>query len=221
MSPQFDFCWCVKRLEAVCDAVVRKGGKCSHFSISEPATIDSIQSVEKQIGFRLPSNLRWFVESCSADICIYWYLNESREQLPQSIRGVFSGGFEFSLAELANMYRGQLSMAREGFPDTTSPFDNLWHSTLCFSPVPNGDLLAVQRLPDVSDSIVYLSHEGDDEHGWQMGTSFLDSFMRWCAIGCVGPESWQWTLFCAASRGCIEPSGPNSRTWLQWLQDHN
>ncbi len=221
MSPPFDFAWCVKRLKAVCAAVERKGGECSHFSISAPATIGSICAVEQQLGFPLPSNLRWFAENCSAGFCVYWDLNDSREKLPPNLRGVSSGGLEFSLRELPRMYSGQISMAREAFPDTNSPFDRLWHYTLCFSPVPNGDLLAIQRQPEGSDSIVYLSHEGDDEHGWQMGTSFLDSFMRWCAIGCVGPESWQWSLFCASSRGNIDPSGLISRAWLQWLHEGN
>jgi hypothetical protein len=104
-------------------------------------------------------------------------------------------------------------MGRAGLPDPDDPYDRVWHGKYPLLRVPNGDLVAV----DADGQVVYLSHDDGEGHGYVLGQDVFDFLERWTALGCPGPEDWQWLPFTSGSDQGLDPEGENGRSWRAWF----
>lgn len=84
------------------------------------------------------------------------------------------------------------------FPNANDPYDVVWHNKAAFYDVGNGDYLAFDLAEAQHGSVVYLSHDDGQGHGYVLAADFADLLERWVPIACTGGEDWQWLPFTAA-----------------------
>ena len=83
--------------------------------------------------------------------------------------------------------------------------------------VPNGDMIAIDRRSPDDESVIYLSHDDGQGHGFVLGRDFADFIDRWTMLGCPGPEDWEWLQFCSSSMSGLEPDGEAGSAWREWF----
>ena len=212
------------------DAVELKGVLASHTAIlrkrgvdvddavvDPPATASEIAEVEALVGLPLPPSFRQTLEVMSRGMRWSWSQPHEAERFPEPFDEIFCGSLEWSIDTLAHAHRGYLGWVENCFPDPHDPYDVVWHNKLGFASVPNGDVLAVDLAPDLLGSIVYLSHDDGEGHGYRMARSLADLVDRWLPLACPGPEDWQWLPFVPYDTGPIDPACRNATAWRSLL----
>ena len=66
---------------------------------------------------------------------------------------------------------------------------------MSFQQVGNGDYIAIELEPENYGKVVYLSHDGSENHGLYIADNFKEFLMNYAAVGCTGGEDWQWESF--------------------------
>lgn len=205
----------VSRWEASLKACELKGGETRDLFISDPAPEADIRSVESIIGFNLPVDFRKVLLEFSSAVRFSWFLPDEAE-LPEEFREIFGGGCSWNLARLVEVEERRRSWVRECFPNANDPYDLVWHNKLAFLEVGNGDLLALD-LNLLNSSVVYLSHDDGEGHGYRLGDNFIDFIERWSLLGCPGAEDWQMLPFISSSTSGLQPHGENAIKWRDWF----
>jgi len=162
--------------------------------IGNPARIEEIENVEKQIDRIIPGDLKeLFLLSRHVE-----FSYQFDETLSEEFRQNFGGEIYWNLDTLAQQYADfQLWIEALLDPkyndlDTIETGKKLWQNKLPIVNVPNGDIIAIGSNPS---EVIYFSHEGDSMHGKIIGNSlwsFLDFYSR---IGFTGSEDWQLEPF--------------------------
>jgi len=67
--------------------------------------------------------------------------------------------------------------------------------------------------------VIYLSHDGSDNHGMKVGNNFIDFITRWSNIGCPGTEDWQIEPFYNYNNKQIDLTGERVSAWKKWLEN--
>lgn len=202
--------------EAATAACTKMGGEVRPPEIEPPATEAEVAEVERALGRPLPAAFRTVLTTFSRKVSFYWYLPDEA-RLPEHLEGIFSGGCEWDLTRLAFYEEQRRSWASSCFPKPDEPYDQVWYNKLPFYPVPNGDFLAVDLAAADRFPVVYLSHDGGEGHGYELGADFVDFVDRWSRIGCPGAEDWQWLPFTSDARSLIDPDCANARQWREWF----
>ena len=205
-----------KRAETALDACRRLGGEADPLTIKPPATPDEINKVEKELGLELPGSFRRVLLEFASAFEVSWFLPDGKEP-PDPVSGIFSGCLSWDLKKLAELEEGRQSWVRECFPNPEDEYDRVWHHKLAIQEVGNGDLIALDLAADGEAPLVYLSHDGDESHGYVLGPSFEEAIDRWTRVGCAGAEDWQWLPFVSSPTSGIEPDCDAAKKWREWF----
>lgn len=194
----------------------RIGGEIRKLKIKPKATDAEVLSVENKLGFRLPEDFRQILTEFSSSIEFNWYLPDIK--LPDGLREIGSGECFWDLNRLIDFEAGRKGWIESCLEDFDEEYDlDVWNNKLVFLYVCNGDQIALDlnKLPGAP--VVYLSHEGDEFHGYILGNSFTDFMERWSLLGCVGSEGWQMLQFMSSPTSGLEPHSEKAQMWREWL----
>ena len=75
---------------------------------------------------------------------------------------------------------------------------------MSFFQVGNGDYIAIELEPENYGKVVYLSHDGSENHGLYIADNFKEFLMNYAAVGCTGSDIINGSLFYTKGKG-IDP----------------
>jgi len=136
--------------------------------------------------------------------------------LPDELAEISSGELLFGLDLLLGYEESRKSWVEDVYPDYNNKYDGVWHNKMSFQQVGNGDYIAIELEPENYGKVVYLSHDGSENHGLYIADNFKEFLMNYAAVGCTGGEDWQWEPFYTKGKG-IDPTSKNAKTWYKVL----
>ncbi len=164
------------------------------------------------MGFLLPPSFRRVLLGISSHVEFCWFAPDKLE-FPEPFASNFSGNLHWSLQQILQFESNKASWIEECFSNQDDPYDAVWWNKLAFYEVGNGDVLAIDLKSESYEQIVYLSHDGSEEHGYVLAQNFEDLLVRWAPLGCVGGEDWQWLPFTNNRTSLLDPDCENAHKW--------
>ena len=220
MAIPFNFELFKKRLNLFLEKIEDLGGETDPLTIEKPATEEEIKVVEAQLGYTLPSHFREVLLENTAHLDFYWDINDIMDEgdisLPDKLVEIFRGQLLFGLDLLLDYEDDRKGWVKEVYPDYNNEYDRVWHNKMSFHQVGNGDYIAIELEPENYGKVVYLSHDGSENHGLYIADNFKEFLMNYAAVGCTGGEDWQWEPFYSKSKG-IDPTCENAQAWHKVL----
>ena len=220
MAIPFNFELFKKRLNLFLEKIEDLGGETDPLTIEKPATEEEIKAVEAQLGYTLPSHFREVLLENTAHLYFYWDINDIMDEgdisLPDKLVEIFRGQLLFGLDLLLDYEDDRKGWVKEVYPDYNNEYDRVWHNKMSFHQVGNGDYIAIELEPENYGKVVYLSHDGSENHGLYIADNFKEFLMNYAAVGCTGGEDWQWEPFYSKSKG-IDPTCENAQAWHKVL----
>ena len=221
MKIPFNFELFKKRLNLFLEKIEDLGGEVEPLTIEKPATEDEIKAVEAKLGYTLPSHFREVLLENTAHLDFYWDINDITDEgdisLPDKLVEIFRGQLLFGLDLLLDYEDDRKGWVKEVYPDYNNEYDRVWHNKMSFHQVGNGDYIAIELEPENYGKVVYLSHDGSENHGLYIADNFKEFLMNYAAVGCTGGEDWQWEPFYTAGKG-IDPISENAQAWYKVLR---
>ncbi|MFC2634960.1 MAG: SMI1/KNR4 family protein, partial [Capnocytophaga granulosa] len=209
-----------KFLNLFLEKIETLGGNIDPLTIGEPATEEEIKAVEEQLGYILPSYFREVLLENTAHLDFYWDINDITDEgdisLPDKLVEIFRGQLLFGLDLLLDYEDDRKGWVKEVYPDYNNEYDRVWHNKMSFHQVGNGDYIAIELELENYGKVVYLSHDGSENHGLYIASNFKEFLMNYAAIGCIGGEDWQWEPFYTKGKG-IDPTSENAQAWYKVL----
>ena len=220
MTTTFNFELFKKRLNLFLEKIEDLGGETDPLTIEKPATEDEIKAVETKLGYTMPPHFREVLLENTAHLDFYWDINDITDEgdisLPDKLVEIFRGQLLFGLDLLLDYEDDRKGWVKEVYPDYNNEYDRVWHNKMSFHQVGNGDYIAIELEPENYGKVVYLSHDGSENHGLYIASNFKEFLMNYAAIGCIGGEDWQWEPFYTKGKG-IDPTSKNAKTWYKVL----
>ena len=220
MTSTFNFELFKKRLNLFLEKIEDLGGEVEPLTIEKPATEEEIKAVEAKLGYTLPPHFREVLLENTAHLDFYWsiyeFLEKNEDFLPEGLVEIFRGQLLFGLDLLLDYEDDRKGWVKEVYPDYNNEYDRVWHNKMSFHQVGNGDYIAIELEPENYGKVVYLSHDGSENHGLYIASNFKEFLMNYAAIGCIGGEDWQWEPFYTAGKG-IDPTSENAQAWYKVL----
>ena len=220
MISTFDFELFKNRLNLFLEKIEDLGGEVEPLTIEKPATEDEIKAIEAQLGYTLPPHFREVLLENTAHLDFYWDINDITDEgdisLPDKLVEIFRGQLLFGLDLLLDYEDDRKGWVKEVYPDYNNEYDRVWHNKMSFHQVGNGDYIAIQLEPENYGKVVYLSHDGSENHGLYIADNFKEFLMNYAAIGCTGGEDWQWEPFYTKGKG-LDPTCENAQAWYKVL----
>ena len=220
MKTTFNFELFKKRLNLFLEKIEDLGGEIEPLTIEKPATEDKIKAVEAKLGYTLPSHFREVLLGNTAHLDFYWDINDIMDEgdisLPDKLVEIFRGQLLFGLDLLLDYEDDRKGWVKEVYPDYNNEYDRVWHNKMSFHQVGNGDYIAIELEPENYGKVVYLSHDGSENHGLYIADNFKEFLMNYAAIGCTGGEDWQWEPFYTKGKG-LDPTCENAQAWYKVL----
>ena len=220
MNISFNFELFKKRLNLFLSKIEALGGEVEPLAIEKPATEEEVKAIEVQLGYTLPRHFREVLLENTAHLEFYWDINditdEDEDFLPDEICGIFAGKLRFGLDLLLLYEEYRAGWQKDVFPNYQDEYDRVWHNKMCFQKVFNGDYIAIELEPENYGKVVYLSHDGSENHGLYIADNFKEFLMNYAAVGCTGGEDWQWEPFYTKGKG-LDPTCENAQAWYKVL----
>ena len=220
MTSTFNFELFKKRLNLFLEKIEDLGGEVEPLTIERPATEEEIKAVEAKLGYTLPPHFREVLLENTAHLDFYWsiyeFLEKNEDFLPEGLVEIFRGQLLFGLDLLLDYEDDRKGWVKEVYPDYNNEYDRVWHNKMSFHQVGNGDYIAIELEPENYGKVVYLSHDGSENHGLYIASNFKEFLMNYAAIGCIGGEDWQWEPFYTKGKG-IDPTSENAQAWYKVL----
>ena len=220
MKTTFNFELFKKRLNLFLEKIEDLGGEIEPLTIEKPAIEDEIKAIEAQLGYTLPPHFREVLLENTAHLDFYWDINDITDEgdisLPDKLVEIFRGQLLFGLDLLLDYEDDRKGWVKEVYPDYNNEYDRVWHNKMSFHQVGNGDYIAIELEPENYGKVVYLSHDGSENHGLYIASNFKEFLMNYAAIGCIGGEDWQWEPFYTKGKG-IDPTSENAQAWYKVL----
>ena len=220
MITTFNFELFKKRLNLFLEKIEDLGGEVEPLTIERPATEEEIKAVEAKLGYTLPPHFREVLLENTAHLDFYWsiyeFLEKNEDFLPEGLVEIFRGQLLFGLDLLLDYEDDRKGWVKEVYPDYNNEYDRVWHNKMSFHQVGNGDYIAIELEPENYGKVVYLSHDGSENHGLYIASNFKEFLMNYAAIGCIGGEDWQWEPFYTKGKG-IDPTSENAQAWYKVL----
>ena len=195
MTTTFNFELFKKRLNLFLEKIEDLGGETDPLTIEKPATEEEIKAVEAKLGYTLPPHFREVLLENTAHLEFYWSIYTDEDEDYEEDRQDWEG---------------------EAYPNSDKEYDHIWHNKMSFFQVGNGDYIAIELEPENYGKVVYLSHDGSENHGLYIADNFKEFLMNYAAVGCTGGEDWQWEPFYTEGKG-IDPTSKNAKTWYKAL----
>jgi SMI1 / KNR4 family protein len=220
MTSTFNFELFRKRLNLFLEKIEDLGGNIDPLTIGEPAAEEEIKAVEAQLGYTLSLHFREVLLENTAHLDFYWDINDITDEgdisLPDKLVEIFRGQLLFGLDLLLDYEEDRKGWVKEVYPDYNKEYDRVWHNKMSFHQVGNGDYIAIELEPENYGKVVYLSHDGSENHGLYIASNFKEFLMNYAAIGCIGGEDWLWEPFYTVGKG-IDPTSDNAQAWYKVL----
>ena len=220
MRTPFNFELFKKRLDLFLEKIEDLGGEVEPLTIEKPATEDEIKAVEAKLGYTLPPHFREVLLENTTHLEFGWdiddIIDEEDISLPDKLAEIFRGKLLFGLDLLLDYEEDRQDWEGEVYPNSDKEYDRVWHNKMSFFQVGNGDYIAIELEPENYGKVVYLSHDGSENHGLYIADNFKEFLMNYAAVGCTGGEDWQWEPFYTAGKG-IDPSSENALAWYKLL----
>ena len=220
MITPFNFELFKKRLKLFLEKIEDLGGEVEPLTIEKPATEDEIKAVEAKLGYTLPPHFREVLLENTAHLEFGWdiddIIDEEDISLPDKLAEIFRGKLLFGLDLLLDYEEDRQDWEGEAYPNSDKEYDRVWHNKMSFFQVGNGDYIAIELEPENYGKVVYLSHDGSENHGLYIADNFKEFLMNYAAVGCTGGEDWQWEPFYTKGKG-IDPTSKNAKTWYKVL----
>ena len=220
MTSTFNFELFKKRLNLFLEKIEDLGGEVEPLTIEKPATEDEIKAVEAKLGYTLPPHFREVLLENTAHLEFGWdiddIIDEEDISLPDKLAEIFRGKLLFGLDLLLDYEQDRQDWEGEVYPNSDKEYDRVWHNKMSFFQVGNGDYIAIELEPENYGKVVYLSHDGSENHGLYIADNFKEFLMNYAAVGCTGGDDWQWESFYSKSKG-IDPTSKNAKTWYKVL----
>ena len=220
MKTTFNFELFKKRLNLFLEKIEDLGGEVEPLTIEKPATEEEIKAVEAKLGYTLPPHFREVLLENTAHLDFYWDINDITDEgnisLPDKLVEIFRGQLLFGLDLLLDYEDDRKGWEEDVYPDYNNEYDRVWHNKMSFHQVGNGDYIAIELEPENYGKVVYLSHDGSENHGLYIADNFKEFLMNYAAIGCIGGEDWQWEPFYTKGKG-LDPTCENAQAWYKVL----
>ena len=220
MRTPFNFELFKKRLNLFLEKIEDLGGEVEPLTIEKPATEEEIKAVEAKLGYTLPPHFREVLLENTAHLEFGWdiddIIDEEDISLPDKLAEIFRGKLLFGLDLLLDYEQDRQDWEGEVYPNSDKEYDRVWHNKMSFFQVGNGDYIAIELEPENYGKVVYLSHDGSENHGLYIADNFKEFLMNYAAVGCTGGEDWQWEPFYTKGKG-IDPTSKNAKTWYKVL----
>ena len=220
MTTLFNFELFKKRLNLFLEKIEDLGGEVEPLTIEKPATEDEIKVVEAKLGYTLPPHFREVLLENTAHLEFGWdiddIIDDEEISLPDKLAEIFRGKLLFGLDLLLDYEEDRQDWEGEVYPNSDKEYDRVWHNKMSFFQVGNGDYIAIELEPENYGKVVYLSHDGSENHGLYIADNFKEFLMNYAAIGCTGSDDWQWEPFYTKGKG-IDPTSKNAKTWYKVL----
>ena len=220
MNMPFNFELFKKRLNLFLEKIEDLGGETDPLMIEKPATEEEIKAVEEQLGYILPPHFREVLLENTAHLEFGWdiddIIDEEDISLPDKLAEIFRGKLLFGLDLLLDYEEDRQDWEGEVYPNSDKEYDRVWHNKMSFFQVGNGDYIAIELEPENYGKVVYLSHDGSENHGLYIADNFKEFLMNYAAVGCTGADDWQWEPFYSKGKG-IDPTSKNAKTWYKVL----
>ena len=220
MAIPFNFGLFKKRLNLFLEKIEDLGGETDPLTIEKPATEEEIKAVEAKLGYTLPPHFREVLLENTTHLEFGWdiddIIDEEDISLPDKLAEIFRGKLLFGLDLLLDYEEDRQDWEGEVYPNSDKEYDRVWHNKMSFQQVGNGDYIAIELEPENYGKVVYLSHDGSENHGLYIANNFKEFLMNYAAVGCTGGEDWQWEPFYTAGKG-IDPSSENALAWYKLL----
>ena len=220
MITTFNFELFKKRLNLFLEKIEDLGGEVEPLTIEKPATEDEIKAVEAKLGYTMPPHFREVLLENTAHLEFGWdiddIIDEEDISLPDKLVEIFRGKLLFGLDLLLDYEEDRQDWEGEAYPNSDKEYDRVWHNKMSFFQVGNGDYIAIELEPENYGKVVYLSHDGSENHGLYIADNFKEFLMNYAAVGCTGGEDWQWEPFYTKGKG-IDPTSKNAKTWYKVL----
>ena len=220
MRTPFNFELFKKRLDLFLEKIEDLGGEVEPLTIEKPATEEEVKAVEVKLGYTLPPHFREVLLENTAHLEFWWdiddIIDEEDISLPDKLAEIFRGKLLFGLDLLLDYEEDRQDWEGEAYPNSDKEYNRVWHNKMSFFQVGNGDYIAIELEPENYGKVVYLSHDGSENHGLYIADNFKEFLMNYAAVGCTGGEDWQWEPFYTAGKG-IDPTSKNAKTWYKVL----
>ena len=220
MRTPFNFELFKKRLDLFLEKIEDLGGEVEPLTIEKPATEEEVKAVEAKLGYTLPAHFREVLLENTAHLEFWWdiddIIDEEDISLPDKLAEIFRGKLLFGLDLLLDYEEDRQDWEGEAYPNSDKEYDRVWHNKMSFFQVGNGDYIAIELEPENYGKVVYLSHDGSENHGLYIADNFKEFLMNYAAVGCTGGEDWQWEPFYTKGKG-IDPTSKNAKTWYKVL----
>ena len=220
MTSTFNFELFKKRLNLFLEKIEDLGGETDPLTIEKPATEEEIKAVEAKLGYTLPPHFREVLLENTAHLEFGWdiddIIDEEDISLPDRLVEIFRGKLLFGLDLLLDYEEDRQDWEGEAYPNSDKEYDRVWHNKMSFFQVGNGDYIAIELEPENYGKVVYLSHDGSENHGLYIADNFKEFLMNYAAVGCTGGEDWQWEPFYTKGKG-IDPTSKNAQAWYKLL----
>ena len=220
MKILFNFELFKKRLDLFLEKIEDLGGEVEPLTIEKPTTEEEIKAVEEQLGYTLPPHFREVLLENTAHLEFWWdiddIIDEEDISLPDKLAEIFRGKLLFGLDLLLDYEEDRQDWEGDAYPNSDKEYDRVWHNKMSFFQVGNGDYIAIELEPENYGKVVYLSHDGSENHGLYIADNFKEFLMNYAAVGCTGGEDWQWEPFYTKGKG-IDPTSKNAKTWYKVL----
>ena len=220
MTTTFNFELFKKRLNLFLEKIEDLGGEVEPLTIEKSATEEEIKAVEAKLGYTLPPHFREVLLENTAHLEFGWdiddIIDEEDISLPDKLAEIFRGKLLFGLDLLLDYEEDRQDWEGEAYPNSDKEYDRVWHNKMSFFQVGNGDYIAIELEPENYGKVVYLSHDGSENHGLYIADNFKEFLMNYAAVGCTGGEDWQWEPFYTKGKG-IDPTSKNAKTWYKVL----
>ena len=220
MNIPFNFELFKKRLNLFLEKIEDLGGEVEPLTIEKSATEEEIKAVEAKLGYTLPPHFREVLLENTAHLEFGWdiddIIDEEDISLPDKLAEIFRGKLLFGLDLLLDYEEDRQDWEGDAYPNSDKEYDRVWHNKMSFFQVGNGDYIAIELEPENYGKVVYLSHDGSENHGLYIADNFKEFLMNYAAVGCTGGEDWQWEPFYTKGKG-IDPTSKNAKTWYKVL----
>ena len=220
MTTTFNFELFKKCLNLFLEKIEDLGGEVEPLTIEKPAKEEEVKAVEAKLGYTVPPHFREVLLENTAHLEFWWdiddIIDEEDISLPDKLAEIFRGKLLFGLDLLLDYEEDRQDWEGDAYPNSDKEYDRVWHNKMSFFQVGNGDYIAIELEPENYGKVVYLSHDGSENHGLYIADNFKEFLMNYAAVGCTGGEDWQWEPFYSKGKG-IDPSSKNAKTWYKVL----
>lgn len=194
------------------------GGDVSQVKIEAAASPYQIAQCENQVGCKLPESFKKVLLEFSSAFYFRWVFPDDF-QLKGELDGIFSGKLYWDIGLLKEINENKNAWITNVFSNPDNDYDKVWHHTLAFYDVGNGDYLAFDLDENSSDAgVIYLSHDDGQGHGYKLADNFIDFLEKWSSVAFVGGEDWQWLAFTANPQSGLLPESQCAKSFRSLLK---